>query len=475
MSTPRYVPYQAYRVRLQVFFPAHLTDFIAQKPKRHSQTFSQTFSKRPAPPGPSSPHSNSLHDNTSVQPATQTQQHHPEANKGVVPNGLHVIATPSGSPGSSLTAAQTPPSSAGLTIEVVPVERAASSSSQPPSVPATPLSSTSSPVMVPDGTLTASSSTGSSPTSTRTRKTSTFRHVPARAAQTPIVTSPLSLGKDSRITSLPSRTLDPNKPHKPHSRLSTVTFPTDTPQAPPSQDVTVGRTRMVSQSQSDVNQPDRRSASDVADGLSPTVLLPIPMQKTPSSSSQSPTPAASASSVTSPSPPSTRTSTPVRSSAPYRPGFQPKGVYRPLTDEFLEVRRSRRDIGRVEQTRLERRLEKLISLHFGEHADTDKRETARPKQAKRMSSIWELDIRSMGPGDLWRGVVQNQVAAGGKADIRGLCFVFNVEWILISVTFIRIAAEQNITPWQSDADVSQCPLCAFVSHYLPANFTYTSY
>jgi rabenosyn-5 len=139
------------------------------------------------------------------------------------------------------------------------------------------------------------------------------------------------------------------------------------------------------------------------------------------------------------------------------------------------VRRSRRDIGRVEQTRLERRLEKLISLHFGEHADTDKREIARPKQAKRMSSIWELDIRSMGPGDLWRGVVQNQVAAGGKADIRGLCFVFNVELILINVTFIRIAAEQNITPWQGDADVSKCPLCAFVSHYLPANFTYTSY
>jgi hypothetical protein len=47
--------------------------------------------------------------------------------------------------------------------------------------------------------------------------------------------------------------------------------------------------------------------------------------------------------------------------------------------------------------------------------------TARPR--KRVSSIWELDIRSMGPSDLWRGVVQNQVAAGGKAEIRGLCFV----------------------------------------------------
>jgi hypothetical protein len=41
-----------------------------------------------------------------------------------------------------------------------------------------------------------------------------------------------SLGKDSRTTSLPSRTLDPNKLHRPHSRLSTITFPNDPSQAP---------------------------------------------------------------------------------------------------------------------------------------------------------------------------------------------------------------------------------------------------
>ena len=281
--------------------------------------------------------------------------------------------------------------------------------------------------MVPDDRPTPSSSTSSSPTSTRTRKTSTFRHVPARAARTPIAPSTLTLGKDSRITSLSSRSLDPNKSQRPHSRLSAVTFPSDPTQAPASQDVPVDRARATSQSQSDANRLDRRTTSEATDGSSPTVLLPFPVQRTPSSSPV-PTPATSASPVTSPSPTSTRNSTPVRSTAPYRPGFQPKGVYRPLTDEFLEVRQSRRGIGRVEETRLERRLEKLINLHFGE--DADKRATARPKQAKRMSSIWELDIRSMAPGDLWRGVVQNQVTAGGKADIRGLCFVSNAEQTL---------------------------------------------
>ena len=281
-------------------------------------------------------------------------------------------------------------------------------------VTATTVASTPPSAIVPDRRSTASSSTSPSPVSTRTRKTSTFRHVPSRAAQTPISPSPLSLGG----TSLPSRTLDLNKPHRHQSRLSTVSFSSVTSQAPPSQDVPVGRAPAISQPHSDANQPDRRTASEAVNGHPPAVLLPFPVQKTPSSS-PSPTPAVSGSPVTSPSPPLTRTSTPVRSSAPYRPGFQPKGVYRPLTDEFLEVRRSRRDIGRVEQTRLERRLEKLINLHFGE--DANKRATARPR--KRVSSIWELDIRSMGPSDLWRGVVQNQVAAGGKADIRGLCFV----------------------------------------------------
>ena len=380
-------------------------------------------------PGPSSPRPTSLHlhDTPSARPVTQIQQHPPESDKNGVPNGLHIATAPSGSATSHLTPAMTPPPSSGFTTEVVPVERAASPSSQPPSVPATPSSSTSSPVMVPVDRPTPSSSTSSSPISTRTRKTSTFRHVPARTVQTPIVPSTLSLGKDSRITFLPSRSFDPNKPHRPHSRLSTVTFPSDPSQAPASQDVPVGNARVIGQSQSDAIQLDRRTSSEGTDGPSPTMLLPIHMQRTPSSS-QSPTPAASASPVTSPSPPSTRTSTPVRTTAPYRPGFQPKGVYRPLTDEFLEVRRSRRDIGRVEQTRLERRLEKLINLHFGE--DADKRATARPKQAKRMSSIWELDIRSMASGDLWRGVVQNQGTAGAKADIRGLFFESNTEQAL---------------------------------------------
>ena len=98
------------------------------------------------------------------------------------------------------------------------------------------------------------------------------------------------------------------------------------------------------------------------------------------------------------------------------------------------MRRSHRDSGRVEQTRLERRLEKLINLHFGEGAD--KRAPARSKQVKRMSSIWELDIRNMGPGDLWRGVIQSQVASGSKGDLRGM-FLFYISDESLIIIIVR--------------------------------------
>ena len=49
-------------------------------------------------------------------------------------------------------------------------------------------------------------------------------------------------------------------------------------------------------------------------------------------------------------------------STPYRAGFQPKGVYRSHTDELLEFRARKRENGRVEQRRLERRLDKVCSI-----------------------------------------------------------------------------------------------------------------
>ncbi|KAG7086564.1 hypothetical protein E1B28_002511 [Marasmius oreades] len=132
--------------------------------------------------------------------------------------------------------------------------------------------------------------------------------------------------------------------------------------------------------------------------------------------------------------------------APYRPGFQPHGSYRPRTDEFLAMRRVARHgtendgQKRVERTKLERRLEKLISLHFPEATD------AKPVVLeRRLSSIFDVsldDIKSAGGSALWKGVVGGHM----KNDLR--------------------ASEQRITPWQEDSEVNRCPICSSSFHPL---------
>ena len=423
MSTPQYVPYQAYKVSLVSHFLLTRLNYC-QKSKRHSRTFS-TVSPCPSPPRPSS-----VYDTLPIQPAPQSQQYSTENTQSTPSNGLQHMPPPPAPPSDASPSTPVPIVAPPNPTQVVstPQESVCSSPSQPLGVLSSPSTPASSLVAVSDAGPMESSSSSSFPTTipTRTRRTSTFRHVPSRSTVTPVIPSPLSPGGHSRTVTLTSRHLDPSKPSRPHSHISTVSLGQSSP-------VEFSQAVGSTQPQNGASQPGRRTATEVVDQRV-HVGPPVPIHKTPSSSSSpSQTPAVH-SPITSPSPSSTRISTPVRSLAPYRPGFQPKGVYRPITDEFLEVRQSRRDSGRVEQTRLERRLEKLMNLHFGN--DIDQKVTMRPKQAKRMSSIWELDLKSMGPSDLWRGVVQSQVTSGSKADVRGLSCCFCVEGTLTAVTFV---------------------------------------
>ncbi|KAG0143155.1 hypothetical protein CROQUDRAFT_717328, partial [Cronartium quercuum f. sp. fusiforme G11] len=49
---------------------------------------------------------------------------------------------------------------------------------------------------------------------------------------------------------------------------------------------------------------------------------------------------------------------------PFKSGFQPKGVYRNLSNEFINKRKYKQEFKRLEESRLQKRLEKLIDLHF---------------------------------------------------------------------------------------------------------------
>ncbi|KAF9049250.1 hypothetical protein BDZ89DRAFT_941093 [Hymenopellis radicata] len=156
-----------------------------------------------------------------------------------------------------------------------------------------------------------------------------------------------------------------------------------------------------------------------------------------------------------PPPSRTATATPpyARSPAPYRPGFQPKGVYRPRTDEFITLRKVARDgvesAGRIERTKLERRLEKIIALHFPAGGKSEHHEHLRPGGHRRASSFFDMDLGDLkrmsmsDAGGLWKGML---AAGAGKNDMR--------------------AAEQRITPWEDDASVSKCPCCSASFHPL---------
>jgi len=93
---------------------------------------------------------------------------------------------------------------------------------------------------------------------------------------------------------------------------------------------------------------------------------------------------------------------------------------------------------RVERTKLERRLEKLIALHFpipGEESKVKEghQEKARPairplsNENRRASSLFDFQsFRNMNindASDLWRGVVTGTFVDSAKNDIRGSsCF-----------------------------------------------------
>ncbi|EKM55455.1 uncharacterized protein PHACADRAFT_256089 [Phanerochaete carnosa HHB-10118-sp] len=297
------------------------------------------------------------------------------------------------------------------------------------------------------------------------RKGSTFRRIPLRQASSKSAASS-PLRPQSTHSHTPSnlsqsiRVLDPT-PARPRETVNRVASPLVAPQPttseralPPLPNLELPgpstfQTQQTYRPYTPAHAQRTASVSNPTTASPTAVSPPAHFSKTPILPTVSPSP------PTSSVAPGSGRVTPgsrVRTPAPYRPGFQPKGVYRPRTDEFLEARKRNGDKDRVEQTRLERRLEKLINLHFPHPDLMDKHKgqaNGRPQavQNRRASSFFDIDITSLkgkSAGDLWKGVVQAQV--GGKNDIR--------------------AAEQAITPWEDDASVSQCPLCQASFHPL---------
>ncbi|KAJ6488565.1 FYVE zinc finger-domain-containing protein [Mycena vitilis] len=309
----------------------------------------------------------------------------------------------------------------------------------------------------------ASSSSSAVPDDPARHRKTTFRRVP-RNTRAPLQSSPLA-GGHSRTLSTSSMNPSMLRPSLPPSEqpsytqqrpTSMLVDPRDRIQSLSSSPSTNERPPAVSYFSEDGNR--RHSTPLNADAVAASlasVVPPVrtssltasptttaPLSRAPSSSmpSRQSTPAP----TSGPAPPSPSASTPPRqASAPYRPGFQPKGVYRPRTDEFIAHRKAHAvsaGYASAERTKLERRLEKLIALHFPDERKSSTGVGRRPGIAptmtpnRRASSFFEFDLKSMLGG------------GGGKEDVR--------------------SAEQRITPWQDDSSVTKCPLCTTNFHPL---------
>ncbi|KAJ7261297.1 FYVE zinc finger-domain-containing protein [Mycena haematopus] len=309
------------------------------------------------------------------------------------------------------------------------------------------------PVDLPSSSSAASSSSSTVPDD-RPRKTSTFRRVP-RNTRAPLPSSPLAGGHSRTVsasTMAPASqrpTLPPSEQpsyiqQRPTSMMMSLSSSPSTNERPPAMSY-------FSEGTGNRRHSTPLNADAVAASLA-SVIPPVrtsslaaspaatPISRAPSSSVPSPQTTATLTSV----PPSPSAQTPPRqTSAPYRPGFQPKGVYRPRTDEFIAHRKAHAisaGYASAERTKLERRLEKLIALHFPEEGKSTTGVGRRPGIApamnanRRASSFFDLDLKSILGG------------GGGKEDVR--------------------SAEQRITPWQEDSSVTKCPLCTTNFHPL---------
>ena len=114
-------------------------------------------------------------------------------------------------------------------------------------------------------------------------------------------------------------------------------------------------------------------------------------------------------------------------------------MYRPRTDEFVEARKSKRNTGKIEQTRLERRLEKLINLHFSEPSEKPK--TPQPPPVRqRKSSLFDLgfsELKGKSASELWKDVINSQ-SQSGKNDIRGEKLSTLVDYLELMGLYIQL-------------------------------------
>ncbi|BEJ03441.1 hypothetical protein CcaverHIS641_0106160 [Cutaneotrichosporon cavernicola] len=150
---------------------------------------------------------------------------------------------------------------------------------------------------------------------------------------------------------------------------------------------------------------------------------------------------------TSPAPSAASTSSRRARGTPYKIGFQPSGVRRDRSIDFVAARKANASERDKEEGRLNRRWAKLVDLHFNPSTQTS-------PMARSGSSSFSLSsivnarpqvnmddvVDSLKPRQVWKGL---KAAAGpGPEEAR------------------KRAEEQRIVKWEPDSEVRKCRICA---------------
>lgn len=136
--------------------------------------------------------------------------------------------------------------------------------------------------------------------------------------------------------------------------------------------------------------------------------------------------------------------------APYRPGFQAKGVYRDITENYTAARRGRGEARRLDEGRLQKRLDKLVELHFPHPAAAGGVRTGagasqppsrRPRASlSSFSSLTSLSsLAAPSPANPSVSFLSRLASTSNSSAIRD--------------------TEQAIVRWQDDASAKRCAVC----------------
>ncbi|GAA5931302.1 uncharacterized protein JCM15063_001430 [Sporobolomyces koalae] len=195
--------------------------------------------------------------------------------------------------------------------------------------------------------------------------------------------------------------------------------------------------------------PNHRAVSPPSHSPIPPHTLPFSPSPRPPTESRSATPQGPPSPTK--RPPSRPQSIPPGQTMPYLGTFQPLGVRADRTTEFAQARKRLRREKLGDEERLERRLDKLVELHF---PSTDTNQSVPPPRLNRSSSSSSslssiLNDPASSAKSLFRTSISNlatgTIAAGLAA--AGTSSALEKE-------------EQKLVKWQEDKLVKECQICS---------------